>query len=73
MKRRWAAWRGERTRRGGNGDRRTERARADYAVSISGIAGPDGGSERSLSAPSGLLLPLPAVKALPAGMLQRRP
>ncbi len=29
-------------------------ARADYAVSISGIAGPDGGSEkRSLSAPSG--------------------
>ena len=31
-------------------------ARADYAVSISGIAGPDG-----------LLLPLPAVKALPGG------
>ncbi len=42
-------------------------ARADYAVSISGIAGPDGGSEESLSAPSGLLLPLPAVKALPGG------
>lgn len=41
-------------------------ARADYAVSISGIAGPDGGGE-SLSAPSGLLLPLPAVKALPGG------
>ena len=40
-----AAWRGERTCRGGNGDRRTESARADYAVSISGIAGPDGGSE----------------------------
>ncbi len=42
-------------------------ARADYAVSISGIAGPDGGVKRSLSAPSGLLLPLPAVKALPGG------
>lgn len=42
-------------------------ARADYAVSISGIAGPDGGSEESLSAPSGLLLPLPVVKALPGG------
>ena len=38
-------------------------ARADYAVSISGIAGPDGGSEEK----SGLLLPLPAVKALPGG------
>ncbi|GHM31055.1 hypothetical protein ECZU45_48420 [Escherichia coli] len=42
-------------------------ARADYAVSISGIAGPDGGSERSLSAPSGLLLPPPAAKVLPGG------
>ncbi len=70
-KRRWRTWRGERTCRGGNGDRRTESGRANYAVSISGIAGPDGGSEESLSAPSGLLLPLPVVKALPAGMLQR--
>jgi nicotinamide-nucleotide amidase len=32
-------------------------ARADFAISISGIAGPDGAATASLSAPCGLVLP----------------
>jgi nicotinamide-nucleotide amidase len=32
-------------------------ARADYAISVSGIAGPDGGSDESRSAPCGLASP----------------
>ncbi len=40
-------------------------ARADYAISISGIAGPDGGSGvKSRSAPSGLALPGPEGRVL---------
>lgn len=42
-------------------------ARAHFAVSISGIAGPDGGSEENLWERYGLPLPARAARGLPAG------